>query len=328
MYYVWRRIDDLLATNAIEDPTRQTAMFHAGRKTAEPIAKRDSPEYLSQFPLTESEGRFLLRSPAQFLSQDFPPGTWEIVGSMPGAQQDQYIHLTPTLGDSVGGEIPYSVYLVSAHTTEPLIWFLSLPDSGYSVDNIAPAIPTGLAVSYAAAGNQLSWNPSPDEDFQYFKIYRGSTPDFVPAPENLIHVTISTEWFDEVTNPWDHYYQVAAVDHAGNESEAASPETVVEVEASPLPARFVLYQNSPNPFNPSTTIRFDVPAGGGRVVIEIFDAQGRLVRKLWEEQSPAGKHRVTWQGTDHRERRVATGVYFCRLQAPGYTETLKMLLVQ
>ncbi len=328
MYYVWRRIDDLPATETLQDPMSPATSGSRGHGAAGSPATMAWPEYLGQLPLTESEGRFLLRSFAQLTSQDFPPGTWEIVGSMPGAQQDQYIHLTPTLADSMDGEIPFAVYLVSAHTTEPLIWFLSLPDSGYSVDNIEPAIPTGLAVAYAAAGNQLSWSPSPDEDFQYFKIYRGPVPDFVPAPENLVHLTSSTDWLDEVADPWDHHYQVAAVDHAGNESAAASPETVVDVEGASPPTRFVLYPNSPNPFNPSTTIRFDVPAGGCRVVIEIFNAQGRLVRKLWDDPTPAGMHRVAWQGTDHRERRVATGVYFCRLRAPAYTATLKMLLIQ
>jgi flagellar hook assembly protein FlgD len=84
----------------------------------------------------------------------------------------------------------------------------------------------------------------------------------------------------------------------------------------------------PNPFNPSTTIRYDVPAGGGVVSLRIYDVSGRLVRKLVDGRQTAGQKQVIWSGTDDRGRSVTSGVYFYRLEAPGYKKTLKMILIQ
>ena len=68
-------------------------------------------------------------------------------------------------------------YMVTVHTTTPSVWFASLPVSGHSVDNIAPAPPVGLAAAYhTGSGNHLSWQPAPETDFESFRIYRGSSP--------------------------------------------------------------------------------------------------------------------------------------------------------
>jgi hypothetical protein len=69
-----------------------------------------------------------------------PPGVWEVLGTVPARQQEDYIYLAPTLADSAE-TLTYSVYFIAAHTTTPSVYFDSSPDSGYSVDNIAPAIP-------------------------------------------------------------------------------------------------------------------------------------------------------------------------------------------
>lgn len=94
------------------------------------------------------------------------------------------------------------------------------------------------------------------------------------------------------------------------------------------PARFALRQNVPNPFNPTTTIRFDVPGHGARVTLDIYDVGGRLVRRLVDGFRPGGTHAVTWDGTNRRGRRVASGVYFYRMSAAGFTATRKMVVVQ
>ena len=83
----------------------------------------------------------------------------------------------------------------------------------------------------------------------------------------------------------------------------------------------------PNPFNPTTAIHYDVPEAGGKVTIRIFDVTGRLVRTLADGMETSGKKQVTWDGRDSHGSRVATGVYFCRLTAPGFTKTRKIALV-
>ncbi len=79
---------------------------------------------------------------------------------------------------------------------------------------------------------------------------------------------------------------------------------------------FALHQNAPNPFNPVTTISFEL-SQPGRVRIEIFDLSGRLVAVVAEAELPAGEHEVTWAGLDADGRAVASGVYFCAMRAGG-----------
>jgi hypothetical protein len=96
-----------------------------------------------------------------------------------------------------------------------------------------------------------------------------------------------------------------------------------------LPAvTWALSQNFPNPFNPVTTIRYDVRAGGGQVSLRVFDVSGRLVRTLVDGHEVEGSKAVTWNGTNDRGQSVASGIYFYRMAAPGFTETKKMVLLR
>ncbi|MFH1501934.1 MAG: FlgD immunoglobulin-like domain containing protein [Candidatus Eisenbacteria bacterium] len=94
------------------------------------------------------------------------------------------------------------------------------------------------------------------------------------------------------------------------------------------PESYKLRQNAPNPFNPKTTIRYDVPAEGGHVEIRIVDVAGRLVRTLVNERQTEGEKSVEWDGRDEAGNQMATGVYFYRLTAAGVEESRKMLLLK
>jgi beta-glucanase (GH16 family) len=93
-------------------------------------------------------------------------------------------------------------------------------------------------------------------------------------------------------------------------------------------ARWALRPNVPNPFNPSTTVHFQVPDGGGNVVIDVFDIHGRRVRRLADRSFAAGAVSLTWDGSDDAGERVASGVYFCRMTTPDFTQTGKMVLLK
>jgi len=99
-------------------------------------------------------------------------------------------------------------------------------------------------------------------------------------------------------------------------------------EEGALPKRFALVQVRPNPFNPSTTLEYDVPANGGRVAIRIYDVAGRLVKSLVDGAQTAGRQTVTWGGRNDRDQALATGIYFVRMTAPGYEKTRKVLMVK
>ena len=99
-----------------------------------------------------------------------------------------------------------------------------------------------------------------------------------------------------------------------------------DVAAAPRPS-FQLFQNVPNPFNPRTSIAFEIPAPGN-VRLRIFDLQGRLVRTVTSGAADAGPHTTEWDGLDDRGRAVASGLYVYRVEAPGLVAARKMLLVR
>lgn len=97
-----------------------------------------------------------------------------------------------------------------------------------------------------------------------------------------------------------------------------------------LPSRvraIALAQNSPNPFNPSTLIQYEIPASG-LVRLGVFDTRGNRIRTLVDEEKDAGRHSVRWNGLNERKQPVASGVYFYRLESGDHTETRRMILVK
>ncbi len=91
--------------------------------------------------------------------------------------------------------------------------------------------------------------------------------------------------------------------------------------------RFALEQNRPNPFNPATTIAFELPEAG-RVELSVYSAAGRRVAVLVDGDAIAGRHMATWNGTDETGRPVASGVYFFRLTRGSESVTRKGVLLK
>ena len=83
----------------------------------------------------------------------------------------------------------------------------------------------------------------------------------------------------------------------------------------------------PNPFNPSTTIKFELPQET-RVLITVYDLWGRCLRTLVDGRKPKGVNTIEWDGHDARGMDVSSGVYLCRIQAPSLDRTIKMTLVR
>ncbi len=104
--------------------------------------------------------------------------------------------------------------------------------------------------------------------------------------------------------------------------------TATGVGDHPLPQAFALRPNVPNPFNPTTTIFYDVPQGGTDVTISIYDVSGRLVKTLVDDRRPAGTHQVVWDGRNASGNPVSTGVYFYRMVAGSFTDARRMVLLK
>ena len=94
-----------------------------------------------------------------------------------------------------------------------------------------------------------------------------------------------------------------------------------------LPAVSVLHGAAPNPFNPRTTVAFDI-ARAGRVRVDIYSVDGRLVASLADEFLSPGRHARVWQGLDRAGRAVASGSYVIRLEAPDLVQTRRLTLLR
>ena len=135
-----------------------------------------------------------------------------------------------------------------------------------------------------------------------------------PANGNFSYV-------DETALPGRAYrYMISVIDADGEyfsmTEEVRMPQALIE-----------LSQNAPNPFNPSTTIRFSLPARE-HVGLAIYAADGALVRMLVDEARDRGTHNVSWDGRDSAGNPVGSGVYFYRLTAGKFSDSRKMVLLK
>ncbi len=106
-----------------------------------------------------------------------------------------------------------------------------------------------------------------------------------------------------------------------------SSERYILEKESALPETFSLYQNFPNPFNPITTLRYDLPEQAF-VSLIIYDMLGREVTQLVNTSQTAGFKSVKWNATDSMERPVSAGVYLYQIQAGAFVQTKKMVLLK
>ncbi|HID96545.1 MAG TPA: T9SS type A sorting domain-containing protein [Candidatus Latescibacteria bacterium] len=107
-------------------------------------------------------------------------------------------------------------------------------------------------------------------------------------------------------------------------------EVMVKVKAAAnLPASSELFQNYPNPFNPQITIRYAIASREALPTkLVIFNSLGQRVKTLVDGPQGAGFYSATWDGRDELGRRVASGVYLCKLTSGHFVRTSRMLLVQ
>ncbi len=247
---------------------------------------------------------------------------WDSLDWIAAHGDETYDYVAPTLCDSTAeGGICWSVFMVRATTADPFTFWDSAPDSGYSVDNLFPNVPTGLHLPNA---NLLAWDPSPDDDFRYFSVYTSATEDFLVY--SLVDHTTATSL--DVTGTEGDYLAVTATDFAGNQSDlSVIVRNLTAVPDGGLPTSFALHSCVPNPFNPMTTIRFDLPAPAS-VSLAIYAVDGRRVAVLVDGPKTAGRHQIRWFGQDDQGRKLASGVYFCRLMAGDFRETRQMVLLK
>lgn len=260
------------------------------------------------------------------------PYYWMLVSTQAAYRLEHYSMIVETLFDSSEVCQDNHYFQVIAHTGDPALFWTSATDSGYSVDNLSPCTPLGLAgeQKYSPAGLELTWAPNTEQDLACYNIYRGMSESFQPGEGNFIDSACDTVLFDSGWTWSDaYYYKVAAVDIHGNESGYAllCPADITDSDSPEVPEKFYLDQNFPNPFNPYTTIRFGLE-NPSHVRIAVYDAAGRMVSVLLDETRDAGSHRVRWNGKDSNGKPAASGVYFYSIKAGKFSQRRKMVLLR
>ena len=254
-------------------------------------------------------------------------GDWLSLTIVPAVQAEEYSVGVPTEDILVLGQpAPYSQYRIVALTEAPLHLYTSLPDSGYSIDNLSPQAPE-LTLYDTETSRFLHWQSDDVSDLNETCLYRGPEPEFETG-EPLVCSSQTDFWFveDDLAR---YYYRARTFDIHGNASEWSSelignyPTDVPGTQITKLR----LYPNYPNPFNPSTTIKFAVPRAS-HVSLGVYDLAGHLVRPLIYKDLASGEYTVVWDGRDLTGRLAPSGSYFYRLTTYGNSVTRRMVLVK
>ena len=241
---------------------------------------------------------------------------WEYVTSQPTGHLLNYSYVAATTSDSLPGSNPYTAFMIQARTSGGAQWWYSIPDSGYSVDNLAPQSPASASATHVKGTTILHWQPNSEPDLGTYRVYRGLSPDFEPSTASLVATSSDTVYFDPAVA--DLYYKLSAVDLHGNESRFTliRPTNTTGVVADFPAARVWLGNAAPNPLRSEASIGFGL-AYAAHVTLAVFDPSGRRVRTIFEGFLDPGKHSAQWDGRDDQSRSVANGLYFYRLDVEG-----------
>lgn len=143
--------------------------------------------------------------------------TWVNVGLIPADGSDRYSLVVATLFDMIGEDIPWTPFKVLAITEGGTV-YESDPVEGYSIDNLAPAVPEGLLAMNDMGTVELIWDEPLDADFQYFTVYRNG---------EMVGYTISNTFVDEsIATGGEYAYTVTATDIHENISDGSDPRAV------------------------------------------------------------------------------------------------------
>jgi hypothetical protein len=204
---------------------------------------------------------------------------------------------TGTSGHALGGYLENGPALSFGETPLTLASFIAV-DAG---DHIA-----------------LRWELELQGETERFRLQRGDGPDpasSLPLGGQVLEGPGDYRYDDYTAVAGrDYWYWLAMLDEAGAITRYLGPAQ--GRLAGPTPSAAAPLAAFPNPFNPKTTLRFAL-AAPARVDLAIYDARGRLVRRLAAGELPAGQHSLDWDGRDESGRALASGIYLARLLQGG-----------
>jgi hypothetical protein len=174
-------------------------------------------------------------------------------------------------------------------------------------------------------GVDVSWEFSSDETLDNYTLYRrdGNATLAKVITSNAVNGTLGSYMDTAVDGAKTYHYELLVRTRDGDEFRSTRASVT-------LPTReLTLYQNQPNPFNPQTSIRYDLPGSvTSRVRLVIVDTAGRRVRTLVDEDQGGGARTVVWNGRDDSGQTVSSGVYFYALEVGKDRLTRKLVLLK
>jgi hypothetical protein len=133
---------------------------------------------------------------------------------------------------------------------------------------------------------------------------------------------------DKSVQPGATYeYRLGDVDYGGTVTWHSAVAVTVPENSSAIPSGFVLHHAYPNPFNPETTLRFEL-SESARVSIQVFDLCGKPVNILTDDTYQPGAYKIIWNGRDARNRLAATGIYFLRISCGDFSRVEKVMFLR
>ena len=199
------------------------------------------------------------------------------------------------------------------------------------------SLPVELSSFTATTGDgeiTLKWVTESEIENLGFNIYRSASSNvkFLIINDELIPGAGSSsrrheyEYVDQdLTNGVTYWYRLEDVDYSGN-TELHGPVSATPMKKA-APSEFCLYPNYPNPFNPITTISYDLP-DDGFVELSVYNMRGEKVSTLIKGNQEAGSYRMNWGGTNLNGEMVSSGIYFLRIVSGSYSKTSKMVFIR
>ena len=251
---------------------------------------------------------------------------WEWIATVPAHRRADYAYTVTTSYDSTTDTSGMHYFVISAQTADPNIFFDSQPDSGYSVDNLAPDAPQQLSGNFNEGNLLLRWQKSDSKDLKTYLIYKGNDAQSAMEEKEIIATTRDTSiTLNADALAGGGYFAVAAQDSNDNLSALSNQfewSVTSVADGDEMPQTFALYQNYPNPFNPTTIIRFQTPKNA-HVQIDVYSILGKHVARLLDQQMQPGEHAIEFRGNQ-----MASGAYFYKIQAGSFVQVRKMILLR
>ncbi len=232
----------------------------------------------------------------------------------------------PSLTEDLGNSASVWMYLRGEYDPDP--------DTS-EFENLIP--PQNFDVTAVNNMPRLTWSEVTDVCVDHLSIYRSYN---YGAFSLLTTVSPSTTSYDDydIETTYPYYmvqYKMKTVNNWGVESAFSTMDWVRGHWTKPVawndsktdvPQQYALQQNFPNPFNPVTFIRYELPEEN-HIRMDIYNIHGPKIITLIHSQMSAGYHSIEWNGKDSSGKEVGAGIYLCRMQAGEFVKTQKMTLL-